>query len=59
MDSKIDVYDDFATEYAEMFATRERLVDIPTPEKVLNYLDDKLIPKGYQFPYFMILSFTK
>ena len=35
----------------------QRLVDLPTPEWILNVHDDKLLPKGYQFPYFMILSF--
>ncbi len=37
----------------------QRLVDLPTPEKTLNYHKDKLLPDGYQFPYFMILSFVK
>ena len=37
-----------------------KLVDVPTPEPVLNNPHlDRLEPRGYQFPYFMILSFTK
>ena len=40
--------------------TLERLVDVPTPEWMLNRPPlDKLLPPGYQFPYFMILSFRK
>ncbi len=60
---KVHAYQRTLEEYIDAFLAAgfqlQRLVDIPTPEKVLNYLDDKLIPKGYQFPYFMILSFTK
>ncbi|HET7638729.1 MAG TPA: class I SAM-dependent methyltransferase [Ktedonobacteraceae bacterium] len=38
----------------------QRLVDLPTPERILNnFVTGKLLPKGYQFPYFMILSFIK
>ncbi len=37
-----------------------RLVDLPTPEHTLNnQIVDKLLPPGYQFPYFMILSLVK
>ncbi len=38
----------------------ERLMDVPTPEWMLhNATPGKLLPPGYQFPYFMILSFLK
>jgi SAM-dependent methyltransferase len=36
-----------------------QLIDVPTPERFLNNKVDKLLPPGYQFPYFMILSFIK
>ncbi len=37
----------------------QRLVDVPTPEQFFHNMSDKLLPRGYQFPYFMILSFAK
>ena len=37
----------------------QRLVDIPTPEGTFKRLPDTLIPAGYHFPFFMILSFMK
>ena len=36
-----------------------RLVDIPTPEGTFKRRSDTLIPVGYQFPFFMILSLIK
>ncbi len=36
-----------------------RLVDIPTPEGSFKRRNDTLIPAGYQFPFFMILSLVK
>ncbi len=36
-----------------------RLVDIPTPEGTFKRRNDTLIPEGYQFPFFMILSLVK
>ena len=38
----------------------QRLVDLPTPEHTLNNpIIETLLPQGYQFPYFMILSLVK
>jgi 2-polyprenyl-3-methyl-5-hydroxy-6-metoxy-1,4-benzoquinol methylase len=37
----------------------QRLVDVPTPEGSFKRWDDTLIPPGYHFPFFMILSFVK
>jgi len=37
----------------------QHLVDVPTPERTFKRLPDTLIPKGYHFPFFMILSFMK
>ncbi len=37
----------------------ERLVDVPTPEGTFKRRPDTLIPVGYHFPFFMILSFVK
>jgi 2-polyprenyl-3-methyl-5-hydroxy-6-metoxy-1,4-benzoquinol methylase len=37
----------------------QRLVDIPTPEGSFKRRYETLIPKGYHFPFFMILSFIK
>ena len=36
-----------------------RLIDIPTPEGSFKRRNDTLIPKGYQFPFFMILSLIR
>jgi 2-polyprenyl-3-methyl-5-hydroxy-6-metoxy-1,4-benzoquinol methylase len=35
------------------------LLDIPTPEGSFTRRSDTLLPVGYQFPFFMILSLTK
>ena len=60
---KVRAYQRTLEEYMDAFLSAgfrlQHLIDIPTPEKVLNYLDDKLIPKGYQFPYFMVLGFIR
>lgn len=37
----------------------ERLVDAPMTEQLLNKPTDKLLPQGYRFPYYMILSFVR
>lgn len=37
----------------------QRLVDIPTPEGTFKRRSDTLIPVGYSFPFFMILSLVK
>ena len=37
----------------------QRLVDIPTPEGSFKRRYETLIPKGYHFPFFMVLSFIK
>lgn len=37
----------------------QRLVDIPTPEGTFKRRYNTLIPKGYHFPFFMVLSFLK
>jgi 2-polyprenyl-3-methyl-5-hydroxy-6-metoxy-1,4-benzoquinol methylase len=37
----------------------ERLVDVPTPKGSFKRRDDTLIPPGYHFPFFTILSLTK
>ncbi len=37
----------------------ERLVDVPTPEGSFKRRDDTLIPPGYHFPFFTILSLIK
>ncbi|MHB8595261.1 MAG: methyltransferase domain-containing protein [Ktedonobacteraceae bacterium] len=44
--------------FAAEFQLR-RLVDIPTPEGSFKRRNDTLIPVGYQFPFFMILSLVK
>lgn len=33
-----------------------RLIDVPTPESAFKRRSDTLIPPGYQFPFFMILT---
>jgi hypothetical protein len=48
---RIDLYDQYASEYARMVAARD--------QRGLRGLPDLLIPPGCQFPYFMILSFLK
>ena len=37
----------------------QHLVDVPTPEGTFKRQPDTLIPKGYHFPFFMILGFRK
>ena len=37
----------------------QRLVDVPTPEGAFKRRSDTLLPPGYHFPFFMILSFLK
>jgi 2-polyprenyl-3-methyl-5-hydroxy-6-metoxy-1,4-benzoquinol methylase len=37
----------------------QRLVDVPTPEGTFKRRSDTLLPPGYHFPFFMILSFIK
>ncbi len=37
----------------------QHLVDVPTPEGFFKRRSDTLIPVGYQFPFFTILSFLK
>ena len=37
----------------------QRLLDIPTPEGAFKRRADTLIPEGYHFPFFMILSLVK
>ena len=36
-----------------------RLIDVPTPEAAFKRRSDTLIPPGYQFPFFMILSLRR
>jgi len=60
---KVHFYHQTLEEYLDVcFAAGfqlQRLVDIPTPEGSFKRLSDTLIPKGYHFPFFMILSFVK
>ncbi|GAC1345986.1 MAG: class I SAM-dependent methyltransferase [Ktedonobacteraceae bacterium] len=37
----------------------QHLVDIPTPEGTFKRRNDTLLPMGYQFPFFMILSLVR
>lgn len=37
----------------------QRLIDVPTPEGSFKRRSDTLLPPGYHFPFFMILSFVK
>jgi len=37
----------------------QQLVDVPTPEGSFTRREDTLIPEGYHFPFFTILSFIK
>lgn len=37
----------------------QRLVDVSTPDGKFKRREDSLLPKGYDFPYFTILSFVK
>jgi 2-polyprenyl-3-methyl-5-hydroxy-6-metoxy-1,4-benzoquinol methylase len=61
---KVHFYQRTLEEYLSAFLASglalERLVDVPTPEWMLNRPPlDKLLPPVYQLPYFMILSFRK
>lgn len=60
---KVHFYQRTLEEYIDAFLAAgfqlQRLVDVPTPEAVLNNFVDTLLPKGVQFPYMMILSFSK
>ncbi len=61
---KVHFYQRTLEEYLDAFLAAgfrlRKLVDVPTPEPVLNNPNlDRLEPRGYQFPYFMILSFIK
>lgn len=59
---KVHFYQRTLEEYMDAFLAAgfqlQRLVDVPTPERFFHNLPDKLLPPGYQFPYFMILSFV-
>ena len=37
----------------------QRLVDVPAPEGSIGHRKDSLLPKGYHFPFFTILSLVK
>ena len=37
----------------------QQLVDVPTPEGSFKRRNDTLIPEGYHFPFFTILSLVK
>ena len=37
----------------------QHLIDVPTPPGSVPRRDDMLLPEGYHFPFFMILSFVK
>ncbi len=58
---KVHFYHRTLEEYLDAFLAigfqLQRLVDIPTPEGTFKRRSDTLIPEGYQFPFFMILSF--
>lgn len=59
---KVYFYHRTLEEYLDAFLSTgfqlQRLVDIPTPEGAFKRRSDTLIPEGYQFPFFMILSFV-
>ena len=50
-------------EYLDAFLSAgfqlQRLIDIPTPEGTFKRQPNILIPVGYHFPFFMLLSFIK
>ncbi len=60
---KVHFYHRTLQEYIDAFLAAgfqlQRLVDVPTPEGHFKRRSDTLIPEGYQFPFFMILSFVK
>jgi hypothetical protein len=37
----------------------QRLVDVPTPEGSFKRRKETLLPEGYHFPFFTILSLVK
>jgi 2-polyprenyl-3-methyl-5-hydroxy-6-metoxy-1,4-benzoquinol methylase len=53
--------EDYLTAFLATGLRLERLVDVPTPEAMLSRPPPlaPLLPPGYQFPYFMILSFVR
>lgn len=58
---KVHFYQRTLEEYLDAFLSTgfqlQHLLDIPTPEGTFKRRGDTLIPEGYQFPFFMILSF--
>jgi SAM-dependent methyltransferase len=60
---KVHFYQRTLTEYLDAGFSAglqlQRLVDLPTLQSILNKPTDKLLPNGYQFPYFMLLGFQK
>jgi 2-polyprenyl-3-methyl-5-hydroxy-6-metoxy-1,4-benzoquinol methylase len=59
---KVHFYQRTLEEYLDAFLSTgfqlQRLADIPTPEGTFKRRSDTLIPEGYQFPFFLILSFV-
>lgn len=60
---KVHFYQRTLEEYLEACVSAgfqlQHLLDIPTPEGTFTRRSDTLIPVGYQFPFFMILSLRK
>jgi 2-polyprenyl-3-methyl-5-hydroxy-6-metoxy-1,4-benzoquinol methylase len=60
---KVHFYQRTLAEYLDAFLSvgfqLQRLIDIPTPEGAFKRQPGILIPVGYHFPFFMILSFIK
>jgi 2-polyprenyl-3-methyl-5-hydroxy-6-metoxy-1,4-benzoquinol methylase len=60
---KVYFYQHTLGEYLDTFLAAglqlQRLVDVPTPEWMLQKLPDRLLPPGFQFPFFMVLAFVK
>ncbi len=60
---KVHFYQRTLEEYLDACFTAgfqlQRLLDIPTPEGTFKRRSDTMIPVGYQFPFFMILSLAK
>lgn len=60
---KVHFYQRTLGEYLDAFLSAgfqlHRLIDIPTPEGTFKRQPGILIPVGYHFPFFMILSFSK
>lgn len=59
---KVHFYQRTLAEYMDAFLATglrlQRLVDVPTPESMLNQRV-RALPPGYQFPYFLVLRFEK